>query len=82
MKKVSIAAVTARRNISQPKLTIGLDLAIATVGTAWWMKPGQIQLEQQCPHERESAAGSLRRDAAQSDRTGNRRRILPGSVAC
>jgi len=34
MKKVSAAAVRQSRNISHPKLTIGLDLVIATVATA------------------------------------------------
>jgi hypothetical protein len=34
MKKVSTAVVTATKKFSQPKLTIGMDLAIAQVGTA------------------------------------------------
>jgi hypothetical protein len=38
MKKVSTAAAKQRRNISQQRLTIGLDLGIATVGTVCWMK--------------------------------------------
>jgi hypothetical protein len=34
MKKVSTAAVTATKNFSQPKLTIGLTWAIDRVGIA------------------------------------------------
>jgi hypothetical protein len=41
MKKVSTAATKQSRNISQQKLTIGLDLGIATVGIACWMEPAR-----------------------------------------
>ena len=38
MKKVSTTTAKQSRNISAQKLTFGLDLEIATVGTVWWMK--------------------------------------------
>ena len=72
MKKVSIVAGKQSRNISQPRLTIGLDLGDRN---SWYCvvdETGQIQLEQQSSYECESVAGSLRGHAPQSDRTGNR----------
>ena len=38
MKKVSTAVAKQSRNFSQPNLTIGLDLGVAPVGTAFWMR--------------------------------------------
>ena len=46
MKKVSIAAVRQSRNISHPKLTIGLDLADRNSWYCVLDEVGQIQLEQ------------------------------------
>ena len=73
MKKVSTAAVARQtKNISQPKLTIGLDLGDRN---SWYCvvdEAGQIQLEQRVRTNCESIAGSLRRNATQSDRAGNR----------
>jgi transposase len=46
MKKVSTAAVTASRNISQQKLTIGLDLGDRHSWYCVLDEAGQIQLEQ------------------------------------
>ena len=72
MKKVSTAAAKQTRNISQQKLTIGLDLGDRN---SWYCvvdEAGQIQLEQRRPHDCESFAGSLRRNAALSDCAGDR----------
>ncbi len=38
MKKVSTVVTKQSRNISQLRLTIGLDWEIATAATAGWMK--------------------------------------------
>ena len=46
MKKVSTAAATESRNISQPKLTIGLDLGDRHSWYCVLNEAGQIQLEQ------------------------------------
>ena len=48
MKKVSAAAVRQSRNISHPKLTIGLDLVIATVATACWTNPARSNGSSAC----------------------------------
>ena len=47
MKKISTAAVKQSRNISQQKLTIGLDLGDRRAGIACWMKRARVLLEQQ-----------------------------------
>ena len=46
MKKVSIAAAKQGRNISQPKLTIGLDLGDRNSWYCVLDEAGQIQMEQ------------------------------------
>ena len=46
MKKVSAAAVRQSRNISHPKLTIGLDLGDRNSWYCVLNEAGQIQLEQ------------------------------------
>jgi hypothetical protein len=38
MKKISTVAAKQIRNISEPKLTIGLDLGDRSSGIACWMK--------------------------------------------
>ena len=46
MKKVSTAAVKTTKNVSQPKLTIGLDLGDRNSWYCVLDESGQIQLEQ------------------------------------
>jgi transposase len=75
MKKVSTAVVKQSRNISQQKLTIGLDLGDRNSWYCVLDEAGQTQLEQRVrtsADECESVVRSLRRHAAQPDRTGNR----------
>ena len=72
MKKVSTVAAKPSKKISQQKLTVGLDLGDRNSWYCVLDESGQIQLEQRVRTTCESVAGSLRRDAAQPDRTGNR----------
>jgi hypothetical protein len=72
MKKVSTAAAQASRNISQQTLTVGLDLGDRNSWYCVLDEAGQIQLERRVRDDRESDAGSLRRHAAQPDRSGDR----------
>ena len=81
MKKVSIAATKQSRNISQQKLTIGLDLGDRN---SWYCvvdEAGQIQLEQRVGRMRKGCAKSSApcRTAGSHWKSG---RIRPGSVAC
>ena len=72
MKKVSTVAAKQSRNISQQKLTIGLDLGDRNSWYCVLDEAGQIQLEQRVRTTAKALQRSVRRDAAQSDRTGNR----------
>ena len=61
MKKVSTVAAKPSRNISQQKLTIGLDLGDRN---SWYCvvdEAGQIQLEQTCARMRKRCAKSSAR---------------------
>jgi hypothetical protein len=66
MKKVSTRAAAQSRNISQPKLSIGLDLGDRN---CWYCGVDEGAAS---PDECERVAGSLRHNAAQPDRVGNR----------
>ena len=81
MKKVSIAAAKQSRNISQQKLTIGLDLGDRNSWYCVVEEAGQIQLEQRVG----TNAKALRevsepcRAAGSHWKSGH---IRPGSAAC
>ena len=72
MKKVSTVAAKTSKKISQQKLTIGLDLGDRNSWYCVLDESGQIQLEQRVRTNAKALQRSLRRDAAQPDRTGNR----------
>ena len=81
MKKVSTRAAVQSRNISQQKLTIGLDLGDRNSWYCMLDEAGQIQLEQrggrlQKPCRKSSAPC---RAVGSHWKSG---RIRPGSVAC
>ncbi|MFL6304011.1 MAG: hypothetical protein ACJ72H_10745, partial [Candidatus Sulfotelmatobacter sp.] len=72
MKKVSIRAAAQSSNISQQKLTIGLDLGDRN---SWYCvvdETGQIQLEQRVRTSAKALQEVFGGNAPQSDRTGNR----------
>ena len=71
MKKVSTVAAKQSKNISQPKLTIGLDLGDRNSWYCMVDEAGQIRLEQRVRHQCESVAGSFRCNAALPDRARN-----------
>src|SRR5438270_10299991 len=80
MKKVSIRAAAQSSNISQQKLTIGLDLAIATAGTASWMRPVRYNWNSEFVRVRKRC----RKSSGACPTVGSHwksGRILPGSVA-
>ena len=72
MKKVSTVAAKQSRNISQQKLTIGLDLGDRNSWYCVLDEAGQIQLEQRVRTTAKALQEVFGADAAQSDRTGNR----------
>ena len=72
MKKVSTVAAKQSRNISQQKLTIGLDLGDRNSWYCVLDEAGQIQLEQRVRTHGKALQRSLRRHAAQPDRAGDR----------
>jgi hypothetical protein len=69
MKKLSTRAAVQSRNISQQKLTIGLDLGERN---CWYcmLERGSDTTRAASADDGQSVAGSLRRDATQSDRSG------------
>jgi len=72
MKKSSTAAAKQSGNISQQKLTIGLDLGDRN---SWYCvvdETGQIQLEQRVGTNGKALREVFGALAAQSDRAGNR----------
>jgi len=71
MKKVSTVAGQQSRNISRPRLTIGLDLGDRNSWYCMMDEAGQIRLERRVGTNA-SVAGSLRRHAALPGRAGNR----------
>ena len=82
MKKVSTRAAAQSRNISQQKLTIGLDLGDRNIWyCVWWMKlarfNGNSESVRVGKHCRKSSARC--RAAGSHWKSG---RIHPGSVAC
>src|SRR5450755_4336088 len=81
MKKVSIAATKQSRNISQQRLTVGLDLGDRNRWYCVVDEAGQIQLEQRV----RTNAKACRRFSAPCRAAGSRwksGRIRPGSAAC
>ena len=72
MKKVSTVTAAQSRNVSQQKLTIGLDLGDRNCWYCVVDEAGQIQLEQRVRTNAKALQRSLRGPAAPSDRTGNR----------
>jgi transposase len=82
MKKGSTGATKQSRNISQQKLTIGLDLGDRN---SWYRvldEAGRIQREQRVRTSGKALQEVFGAVPAQSDRTGNRDAFAPGSVAC
>src|ERR1700756_219716 len=72
MKKVSTVVAKQSRNISQQKLTIGLDLGDRN---SWYCvvdETGQIQLEQLVRTRAKGLQEVLRRNTAQPSGSGNR----------
>ena len=72
MKKVSTVAAKPSKKISRQKLTVGLDLGDRNSWYCVLDESGQIQLEQRVRTNAKALREVFRRDAAQSDRTGNR----------
>ena len=72
MKKVSTVGTQQTRNISQQKLTIGLDLGDRNSWYCVLDEAGQIQLEQRVRTTAKALRRSFRRNAAQPDRAGDR----------
>ena len=72
MKKVSTVGAKQSSNISQPKTDhrIGSGRSQQLVLRAGRSRPDTVGTAS--PHECENVAGSLRRNAAQPDRAGNR----------
>ena len=81
MKKVSTVGAKQSKNISQQKLTIGLDLGDRNSWYCVLDEAGQIQLEQRVRTMRKRCAKSSARcrTAGSHWKSG---RIRPGSVAC
>ena len=71
MKKVSTVAAKPSRNISQQKLTIGLDLGDRNSWYCVLDEAGQVPLEQRV-RTTAKALCEVFGDAAHPDRTGNR----------
>jgi len=71
MKKVSTAVVTATKNFSQPKLTIGLDLGDRSSCYCVLDEAGEVLLEQKVKHDSESNSRGVWGHAALSDRAGD-----------
>ena len=81
MKKVSTRAAAQSRNISQQKLTIGLDLGDRNSWYCMLDEAGQIQLEQRVrttAKALQEVFGAMPRNRMHW-KSG---RIRPGSVAC
>ena len=78
MKKVSTVAAKQSRNFSQPKLTIGLDLGDRSSWYCVLDEAGAIVAGAETGHDSESDEGSVRGDAAQPDRAGNRDALALG----
>ena len=72
MKKVSTVAAKPSKNISQQKLTIGLDLGDRNSWYCVLDEAGQIQLEQRVRTTAKALREVFGEHAAQPDRTGNR----------
>ena len=72
MKKVSTAAAAQSRNISQQKLTVGLDLGDRNCWYCLVDEAGQIRLEQRVRTNAKALREVFGCHAAQSDRTGDR----------
>ena len=72
MKKVSTVAAKPSKNISQQKLTIGLDLGDRNSWYCVLDEAGQIQLEQRVRTNAKALREVFGADAAQPDRAGNR----------
>ena len=81
MKKTSTAVAKQDRNVSQQKLTIGLDLGDRN---SWYCGGRNRPDTTGTAHadDGESIAGSVRGDAAQSDSRWRLGRIRPGSGVC
>ena len=81
MKKVSTVGAKPSKKISQQKLTVGLDLEIATAGTACWTNPARYNWSNASGAMRKRCGKSLAscRTAGSLWKSG---RIRPGSVAC
>jgi hypothetical protein len=82
MKKVSTVAAQQSRNISQPKLTIGLDLGDRNSWYCMLDEAGQVRREQRV---RTNAKGLQEVFGAPCHAVGSRwksGRIRPKSVAC
>ena len=77
MKKVSTAAAKATKNLSQLKLTIGLDLGDRSSWYCLLDEVGEVLLERKVSTSK-SDGGGVRRDAAQPDRSGNRNAFSVG----
>ena len=82
MKKVSTAAAKQSRNFSRTEADdrVGPGRSIELVLRVW-MKRAQMLLEQKAAHDSEGDARSVRSDAAQPDRAGNRDAFAVGESA-
>ena len=72
MKKVSTAAGKATKNVSQPKLTIGLDLGDLSSLVLPARRSGRSAAGGETGHDSEGDARRVWCDAALPDRAGNR----------
>ena len=82
MKKISTAAVKQSRNISEQKLTIGLDLGDRSSWYCVLDEGGRNCAGAEAGHDSESDEGSVRRHAAQPDRAGNGDAFALGKPGC
>ena len=71
MKKVSTAVVTATKNFSQPKLTIGSGPGRSIELVLPARRSGRSAAGTESEHDSESNARGVRGHAALSDRAGN-----------
>jgi hypothetical protein len=71
MKKISTVAVKQNRSFSEQKLTIGFDVGD---GSSWYCvldESGRVRWEQGVNTTAKAIKRSVRRNAAQPDRSGN-----------
>ncbi|HEX4785051.1 MAG TPA: hypothetical protein VH350_11950 [Candidatus Sulfotelmatobacter sp.] len=68
MKKISTAAVKVTKNVSQPKLTIGLDLGESLELVLPARRSGRSAAGAEAEYESEDDEGSVRKHGSLSDR--------------